>query len=113
MLIIAVDFDGTLCEHEFPKIGKANSDLIDFLVDLKIKGVHIILWTCREGKFLDEAVEWCNDQGLYFDKVNENMDGISKGFADHKIVADIYIDDRSINPNDEYYLEMLKRLTDG
>lgn len=112
-IIIAVDFDGTLCEHQFPDIGKPNDELIDFLIKKKSKGVHIILWTCREGLYLKKAVEWCEDQGLYFDKVNENVDGISKGFANHKIIADIYIDGRSINPNDDYCLEMLKRLTSG
>lgn len=29
--IIAVDFDGTLCSNQFPKIGAPNEELIDYL----------------------------------------------------------------------------------
>lgn len=29
--IIAVDFDGTLCENKWPEIGEANEDMIYYL----------------------------------------------------------------------------------
>lgn len=33
--IIAVDFDGTLCENKWPEIGAANEELIEYLRDRK------------------------------------------------------------------------------
>ena len=51
--IIAVDFDGTLCEDKWPKIGTMNDELILWLVWRQRHGAYIILWTCREGEKLD------------------------------------------------------------
>lgn len=47
--IIAVDFDGTLCENKYPEIGKPNGVLIDDLKMRKDNGAKLILWTCRVG----------------------------------------------------------------
>ena len=71
--IIAVDFDGTLCTDCFPDIGQPNTALIELLQGLKQQGRQIILWTCRCGKQLEEAVEWCRKRELEFDAVNENL----------------------------------------
>jgi hypothetical protein len=30
--IIAVDFDGTLCENKWPEIGEPNTELIGYLI---------------------------------------------------------------------------------
>ena len=49
-LVIAVDFDGTLCQTKFPKILKQTSKqkkLLNDLKRLKKKGHKLILWTCR------------------------------------------------------------------
>lgn|GEM_PF-881352 len=100
-MIIAVDFDGTLCfEKPFPMIGMPRMRLIKLLKELKSNyDVKLILWTCRMKKCLQMAVDWCKEHGLYFDAVNENLqEVIEKERCDpRKIVADIYIDDRSIN----------------
>ena len=69
--IIAVDFDGTLCTDCFPKIGQPNTALIELLKGLRRQGRQIILWTCRCGNQLEEAVEWCRKWELEFDAVNE------------------------------------------
>ena len=97
-LTLAIDFDGTLCEHEYPNIGKPNDDMINKLILLKSYGVKLILWTCRCGKELKEAVDWCNKQGLYFDAVNDNLEEHTKSFGENsrKIFANYYIDDRNI-----------------
>lgn len=94
---IAVDFDGTLCEREkFPEIGKPKTELIQWLKQQQENGKKIILWTCREGETLIGALQWSKDQGLEFDSVNENLP--STGIKTRKVIADIYIDDRSCIP---------------
>ena len=94
---IAVDFDGTLCESEWPNIGMAKRDMIDALLELQERGAVIILWTCREGKLLDQAVEWLAKQGLKPDYINDNAEYLVKkwGSNTRKVGADYYIDDRS------------------
>ena len=64
--IIAVDFDGTLCDEDFPSIGDPHLSLINDLINLQSRGSKLILWTCREGNRLHEAVEWCRNYGLIF-----------------------------------------------
>ena len=99
--IIAVDFDGTLCKNQWPGIGAPNRKLINYLIDEKeTRGSKLILWTCRTGALLDEAVEWCRQQGLEFDVVNDNLSDRIEIFGDNcrKIFANVYIDDRSQQP---------------
>lgn len=109
--IIAVDFDGTLCINEYPRIGAPMETMIDFLKLAHKKhdpnACKIILWTCRTGALLAEAVEWCETMGLKFDAVNENLPEIVEEFGgdSRKIYADVYIDDRNCND-----LHMLYRL---
>jgi len=96
--VIAVDFDGTLCENKWPEIGEPNKELIGYLQKRQAAGDKLILWTCRVGELLEQAVKFCYDQGLIFDAVNENlpetlewMNGDSR-----KIWANEYIDDRNV-----------------
>ena len=98
--ILAVDFDGTLCFSQWPGLGEPNLSLIEKLKENKRSGDKLILWTCREGKLLDDAVNWCEENGLYFDAINENLQEIIEVFGGNsrKISADIYIDDKSILP---------------
>lgn len=96
----AVDFDGTLCEKAWPKIGEPKYDMINWIKDLRSKGHKIILWTCRCGTDLVNAIVWCADHGLFFDAVNDNLEEhkIRFGNNSRKIFADYYIDDQSIYP---------------
>ena len=98
--IIAVDFDGTLCRECYPRIGEANEGLIRRLKERRAQGDRLILWTCRSGKRLEEALDFCLLRGLVFDAVNENLPQTVERFGgdSRKIFADIYIDDRSVNP---------------
>ena len=97
--IYAVDFDGTLCESIFPGIGEPNIALITHLIKRKKQGNKLILWTCRVGERLQEAVEWCRDYGLEFDAANENLPEMIEKFGEdtRKIFADVYIDDKAVN----------------
>lgn len=97
--IIAVDFDGTLCENKYPDIGSPNVDLISWLRIMQAYGAKIILWTCRSKKRLKQAVEWSKKNGLQFDAVNKNVKEAKKIFGgdSRKIYADMYIDDKNSN----------------
>ena len=94
--IIAVDFDGTLCENKWPQIGAANQGLIKHLKEEQKKGNKIILWTCRAGERLTEAISWCANYDLHFEAINENLPEVLHwmGGDSRKIFAHIYIDDR-------------------
>ena len=98
--VIAVDFDGTLCIDRYPAIGNENIALIEKLKHLRNNGCKLILWTCRKGMYLDAAIHWCQDFGLEFDTINENLPEHIDFYGDdsRKIFADIYIDDRSVHP---------------
>ncbi len=95
--IIAVDFDGTLCADKWPEIGEPNADLIAYLIRQRESGAKLILWTCRTGRVLENAVNWSAKQGLQFDAVNENLPEVLDwmGGDSRKIFAHEYIDDRS------------------
>ncbi len=90
--VIAVGFDGSLCSNEYPCIGKANDAAICHLLSEQLHGAKIILWTCREGERLAEALEWCKRHGLTFDAVNENLPEMIEEFGSdpRKIIADEY-----------------------
>lgn len=96
--IIAVDFDGTLCENTYPEIGEPNNALLDELKLRKRNGAKIILWTCRVGDQLEQAIDWCRDHGLVFDAVNQNLPEIVESFGGdcRKVFAHEYIDDRNV-----------------
>lgn len=95
--IIAVDFDGTLCSNLYPAIGVPNKRLIRYLLKRKQKGAILVLWTCRSGKELVDACEWCEQQGLIFDSVNANPEAAiayHNGSDPRKIGYDELIDDK-------------------
>jgi hypothetical protein len=94
---IAVDFDGTIVEHEFPEIGKEKLFAFQTLKELEKLGARLILWTFRTGKELDDAVEYCRKNGIEFYAVNKNYpEEIFDETVSRKIDADIYIDDKNI-----------------
>ena len=94
--IIAVDFDGTIVENRYPQIGKERPFALRTLKALQNKGFILILWTCREGKCLDEAVEFCKKGGVEFYAINSNYPGETDGESARKLRADIFIDDRNL-----------------
>lgn len=96
--VIAIDFDGTLCENAWPEIGAPKRDVINRALAEQAAGAALILWTCREGDLLDEAVFACRTWGLYFDAVNENLPERTAEYGNdcRKIGADEYWDDRAV-----------------
>lgn len=99
--IIAVDFDGTLCENAWPDIGKTKWETVQALIAARAAGARLILWTNRVGARLAEAVEWARNRELEFDAVNENLPEIKTAFTTdcRKVYADIYLDDRAAQPS--------------
>jgi len=104
---VAVDFDGTLCADAFPEVGAPNRAVIDYVKRLAADGSKIILYTSRENgtrKLLDEAVAFCKEQGIPLYAVNENPGNPHaakiglKPSDGRKVYADLYIDDKAINP---------------
>ena len=103
-MVIAVDFDGTLFEEAYPEVGSPKWDIIDYCKRRKAMGDTLILWTCRARKRLKMAIRACKEVGLEFDYINNHTKESLKryGRAPHgsKILADVYLDDKSMRPND-------------
>ena len=97
-MIIAVDFDGTIVTHEYPKIGRELPFAIDTLKRLQQSPEYqLILWTVREGVELKEALEYCRNKGLEFYAVNSNYpEEEAKHEEPRKLKADLFIDDRNL-----------------
>lgn len=98
-LKLAIDFDGTLAEHDFPGIGPEAKDAFKYLKLLKEKGCKLILWTMRSdgqkaGPVLTSAIDYCKERGIEFDSINK---GINDRFwtRSNKADADVYIDDKA------------------
>lgn len=72
MATIAVDFDGTIVTHEYPKIGREIPFAIETLKMLIRDQHRLILWSVREGELLQEAVDWCKERGVEFWAVNKD-----------------------------------------
>lgn len=97
--VVAVDFDGTIANTDYPRIISPIPETISLLRKLKDKGATIILWTCREGENLEEAVKWCKENDVPIDLVNENDKERIKIWGNdcRKIGADLYIDDKTFS----------------
>lgn len=96
-LIIAIDFDGTIVEDAYPKIGKPMIFAFETMKKLQAGGHRLILWTYRNGRKLKEAVEFCEANGIEFYAVNKNYpEEEFDGKISRKIHADLFIDDRNI-----------------
>ena len=100
-----VDFDGTLSFGVWPEVGPANTNLIDFLIMRQRQGDKLILWTCRAGEALEKAVDFCRENGLVFDAVNDNLPEVIEKYGSNsrKITCDIYLDDKACYIDDYEY----------
>ena len=98
-MIIAVDFDGTIVEHKYPKIGSELPFATDTLKMLIKDGHQLILWSVREGDLLQEAVDWCHERGVDFWAVNKDYPEEEKEKNNHfsrKLKVEMFIDDRNL-----------------
>ena len=105
--VLAVDYDDTLFSGGIEAEGTAKEEIINKVKEFKENGAEIVLWTCREGIGLKEAVKKCKEVGLEFDSINENSPSVVKyimgkekegwTLASRKILADFYLDDKAFN----------------
>ena len=92
-MVIAIDFDGTITEKNiFPEIGKAREHAFEAIRHFQELGHKCILWTCRYGQSLIEAINWLSQNNVKMDAYNENLYPLQS----RKIVADVYIDDKNV-----------------
>ena len=98
MKAIAIDFDGCLCDNAYPAIGAPHWGVIARAKMEQEAGAGLILWTCREGQLLLEAVAACESWGLHFDAINESLPSWIAAFdnAPRKVGASEYWDDRAV-----------------
>ncbi len=98
-MTIAIDFDGTIVTHAYPDIGKPIPFAIETLKRLQQVDHHqLILWSCREGELLQEAVDYCRERGLEFYAVNSDYpsDDPAVFSGSRKLHVDLFIDDRNL-----------------
>lgn len=98
-MTIAVDFDGTIVTHKYPAIGEEIPFAIDTLKMLQKNHHKLILWSVREGKLLEEAIEWCRERGLEFYAINRDYPEETTENNPHfsrKLKVDVFIDDRNL-----------------
>lgn len=104
--VIAVDFDDCICTNNWPDVGKPDWDIINALKQEQANGAALILWTCRAGIPLQNAISACKNWGLIFEAVNENIPERIKlwGRDSRKISADEYWDDLAVTKINKYKL---------
>ena len=98
-MTIAVDFDGTIVENRYPEIGDERMFATETLKMLIQDRHRLILWTCREGRLLDDAINWCKERGVEFWAINKDFpeENVTKNQQfSRKIKADLFIDDRMV-----------------
>ncbi|MFW5804928.1 MAG: BT0820 family HAD-type phosphatase [Bacteroidales bacterium] len=95
-LRIAVDFDGTIVDHNYPDIGKPLPGAFETLKALSEQGHKLILWTFRDGDPLQEAIDFCMENGIMFWAVNMSFPKEEFNiYMSRKINAEVYIDDKN------------------
>ena len=92
---IAVDFDGTCVEHNYPAIGMEVEGAVDVLRAINKRGHRIILYTMRSGEKLDAAVKWFSDRKIDLWAINRNPEQ-GEWTTSPKVFADYYIDDSAL-----------------
>ena len=112
-MIIAIDFDGTIVEDQFPDVGKMIPGAREAINKLYADGYTIIIWSCRTGIKKARAIEWLVMNGIkfhYFNKSCQTNVAAHGGKDTRKVYANLYIDDRmlyALPPWSEIY-EMIR-----
>lgn len=85
--IIGIDFDGTCVTDLYPYVGD-NIGAASVLRELGDKNL-LILYTVRDGKYLQDAVDWFRYNHINLYSVNYNPEPVS---SSPKLYCDYYID---------------------
>ena len=94
-MIIAVDFDGTLVKHDYPRIGEEVPGAVSVCQRLISAGHQLILWTVRDGDQFYDAYRWLKEHNLTFWGLNLNPQQLAWSKS-NKVYAQIYIDDAAL-----------------
>ena len=94
-MVIAIDFDGTCVEHDYPAVGLDVEGAVDTLRALNKRGHRLILYTMRSGDKLEAALKWFKDRKITLWAVNRNPEQ-EEWTSSPKVFADIYIDDSAV-----------------
>lgn len=114
-MIIAIDFDGTLFQDTYPAVGEVMPGAVSAMKTLRQRGHYLIIWTCRYGEYLTDAVNALLEHGIPFDRINDhNPENIRQygGEAGKKVYAHLYIDDKNLGgfPGWEVALKEISRV---
>jgi histidinol phosphatase-like enzyme len=110
--IVAIDFDGTIVEHEFPEMGDLKPYAKEVINKLHEEGYYIIIWTCRGEYGLIDAINFLKENEIHFDKINENAPYEMICFKPSpKIFANFYVDDRNVGVKEINWKEIYKQIT--
>ena len=92
---IAIDFDGTVVMHEYPKVGATLHKCVDVLKELVANKHNLILFTMRHEQQLQDAIDWFKANGipLYGVQYNPTQCDWTKS---NKCYAQLYIDDAAL-----------------
>lgn len=93
-LIIGVDFDGTIVDHEYPDIGDAVPGAIETLRECVRRGADLVLWTMRSGEHLQEAVDFLASHDVKLFGVNQNPE--TDWTTSPKAYCHVYVDDAAL-----------------
>ncbi len=108
-MIIAIDFDGTLVDHQYPEIGALKPGAKEAMIAFQKAGHKIAIWTCRAGEQEQAVRRFLVENGIPYDSINSAVPGTDLGTR--KIYADVYIDDKAIRFEDNW--SELRRLVTG
>lgn len=101
-IVLAVDFDNTLAMQEkdlIPrKLVPKAKETVNRLHD---KGYVIIIWTCRAGEKLKQALDFLDENNVMYDYVNENIEGLDFETSD-KIWCSYFIDDKNLGAKEPF-----------
>jgi hypothetical protein len=97
--VVAIDFDGTIVENEYPNIGPLKENAIRCIRLLKEIGCYIIITSCRTNTKLHPNLaerltqvriikDFLERNNIPFDEIDDGSQG--------KVFADVYIDDRAV-----------------
>lgn len=97
-MIVAIDFDGTIVENQFPDIGKMLPDAVESINYLYGKGHKIIIWTSRDGNQLLDAINFIMKNQISFHRINDNLPENTEKYGSNsrKVYAHRYVDDHNI-----------------
>ena len=104
--IIAIDFDGTIVTHDYPRVGKPIPLAKEVINMLTNNGHLCFLWTMRDNETLEAAKKYCKDNGIMLCNYNMSPDQFSDS---PKQYATIYIDDAALGCPLRYDSDMSRR----